>query len=208
MYADASCLAFVPQSARFMQSLPPRSGFGGKHQPERPSSCPCRKPEDSGNLHKNDATDSGRNERVCNIFRRRFSGLPSLPPPVVNGLRMASEATTPCFAPKYRKIGNRGIFATFPAGKPETSDFFATKYGGFAWKVRRFVPKKSDVFGHKTRHFMNLPTHFFSFLPRNPMNSTVIGMCLSHTIDNTGWQNNKIRSKIRSKRDAMPCQNF
>ena len=165
MYADASCLAFVPQSARFMQSLPPRSGFGGKHQPERPSSCPCRKPEDSGNLHKNDATDSGRNERVCNIFRRRFSGLPSLPPPVVNGLRMASEATTPCFAPKYRKIGNRGIFATFPAGKPETSDFFATKYGGFAWKVRRFVPKKSDVFGHKTRHFMNFPPHFFSFLP-------------------------------------------
>ena len=133
--------------------------------PVRAASAPSRNPEHPGNVHKNAATYSGRNARVCNIFRRRFSGLPSLPPPVVNGLRMASEATTPCFAPKYRKIGNRGIFAPFPAGKPETSDFFATKYGGFAWKVRRFVPKKSDVFGHKTRHFMNFPPHFFSFLP-------------------------------------------
>ena len=103
--------------------------------------------------------------RVCNISRCPFPDFSVLYGCVVNGLRMASEATTPCFAPKYRKIGNRGIFATFPAGKPETSDFFATKYGGFAWKVRRFVPKKSDVFGHKTRHFMNFPPHFFSFLP-------------------------------------------
>ena len=103
--------------------------------------------------------------RVCNISGCPFSDVSVLQDCVVNGLRMASEATTPCFAPKYRKIGNRGIFAPFAAGKPETSDFFATKYGGFAWKVRRFVPKKSDVFGHKTRHFMNFPPHFFSFLP-------------------------------------------
>ena len=103
--------------------------------------------------------------RVCNISRCPFPDFSVLYGCVVNGLRMASEATTPCFAPKYRKIGNRGIFAPFRAGKPETSDFFATKYGGFAWKVRRFVPKKSDVFGHKTRHFMNFPPHFFSFLP-------------------------------------------
>ena len=189
MYADASCLAFVPQSARFMQSLPPRSGFGGKPQPERPSSCPCRKPEGSGNLHKNDAPDSGRNERVCNIFRRRFSGVPSLPPPVVNGLRMGSEATTPCFAPKYRKIGNRGIFATFPAGKPETSDFFATKYGGFASKVRMFLSKKSDVFEPKygiLRHF--LPC-FFSFLPQNLMKSADIHTLRYYRIDNMRLQN-------------------
>ena len=30
--------------------------------------------------------------------------------------------------------------------KSKTSDFFDTKYGGFAPKVRRFLSKKSDVF--------------------------------------------------------------
>ena len=74
--------------------------------------------------------------------------------------------------PKYRKNEALDFYAQFrlfsagfPPGKVETSDFSTTKYGGFAEKVRRFVPKKSDVFGHKTRHFMNFPPHFFSFLP-------------------------------------------
>ena len=152
MYADASCLAFVPQSARFMQSLPPRSGFGGKPQPERPSSCPCRKPEDSGNLHKNDAPDSGRNERVCNIFRRRFSGLPSLPPPVVNGLRMASEATTPYLALKYRKIGKRGFPRIFrPENRkhrtslPQSTEVLHGKYGGLCPRSPMFLATKHGI---------------------------------------------------------------
>ena len=55
--------------------------------------------------------------------------------------------------PKYRKNEALDFYAQFrlfsagfPPGKVETSDFSTTKYGGFAQKVRRFVPKKSDVF--------------------------------------------------------------
>ena len=110
--------------------------------------------------------------QVCNIFHRLFFDVSCCPSRVVNGPRMASEATTPCLVLKYRKNEALDFYAQFrlfsagfPPGKVETSDFFATKYGGFAQKVRRFVPKKSDVFGHKTRHFMNFPPHFFSFLP-------------------------------------------
>ena len=122
----------------------------------------------------NHASDSEQPDECAIFSDARFPDASSLPNPVVNALRRASEATTPCFGPKYRKIGDRGIFAAFPAGKQETSDFFATKYGGFASKVRRFVPKKSDVFGPKTRHFFEFFAAFFSFLPRNPRNSTDI----------------------------------
>ena len=111
----------------------------------------------------NHASDSEQPDECAIFSDARFPDASSLPNPVVNALRRATEATTPSLGPKYRKIGNRGIFAAFPAGKPETSDFFATKYGGFASKVRRFVPKKSDVFGPKTRHFLNFSPHFLVF---------------------------------------------
>ena len=68
-------------------------------------------------------------ERVCNIFRHRFSVPFSIQTPAVKGLRRASEATTTCLVPKYCKIGEMGILAHFPTGKPKTSDFFATKHG-------------------------------------------------------------------------------
>ena len=51
----------------------------------------------------------------------------------------------------------------FLAGKQETSDFLATKYGGFALKVRRFVPKKSDVFDPTYGCFLIFSRYFFSF---------------------------------------------
>ena len=151
MYADASCLAFVPQSARFMQSLPPRSGFGGKPQPERPSSCPCRKPEDSGNLHKNDAPDSGRNERVCNIFRHRFSVPFSIQTPAVKGLRRASEATTTCLGSKYRKIGKEGNIGDFTAFSGRKTE----NIGLLCHKVRRFCIKSTEVCAQEVRCFLN-----------------------------------------------------
>ena len=98
--------------------------------------------------------------QVCNIFHRLFFDVSCCPSRVVNGPRMASEATTPCLVLKYRKNEALDFYAQFrlfsagfPPGKVETSDFSTTKYGGFAQKVRRFVPKKSDVFGPKTRHF-------------------------------------------------------
>ena len=91
--------------------------------------------------------------QVCNIFHRLFFDVSCCPSRVVNGPRMASEATTPCLVLKYRKNEALDFYAQFrlfsagfPPGKVETSDFSITKYGGFAQKVRRFVPKKSDVF--------------------------------------------------------------
>ena len=92
-------------------------------------------------------------KRLCNFFQCPFSNNFQFPDPVVNGPRRASEATTAYPASKYRKIGERGILATFPAGKHETSDFFATNYGCLPWKVRKFVPKKPDVFALKHGFF-------------------------------------------------------
>ena len=96
--------------------------------------------------------------QVCNIFHRLFFDVSCCPSRVVNGPRMASEATTPCLVLKYRKNEALDFYAQFrlfsagfPPGKVETSDFSITKYGGFAQKVRRFVPKKSDVFAKKVR---------------------------------------------------------
>ena len=41
--------------------------------------------------------------QVCNIFHRLFFDVSCCPSRVVNGPRMASEATTPCLVLKYRK---------------------------------------------------------------------------------------------------------
>ena len=100
----------------------------------------------------------------CAIFRR------GIPHPVSgiahyadNAPGRASEATSTIPAPKYRKNGASvfqrhicTVFRQFPAGKTKTSDFSGTNIRGFASKVRRFVPKKSDVsdaFSHLFRLF-------------------------------------------------------
>lgn len=93
------------------------------------------------------------NERVCNIFQLQLHRLFLLPTTFVNAPRRATEATEGTTAPKYCKIGEKGLFPAFSTGNAETSDFFDTKFRCFALKVRMFVPKKSDVF--------NLPAAFF-----------------------------------------------
>ena len=134
---------------------------------ELAQSLPCKEEEDEVNLlnhcHGEKTKDEiqgrkpclgfGATGRVCNIFRRPFPDASSLPNPVVNALRRATEATTPCFGPKYRKIGDRGIFAAFPAGKQETSDFFAKstevlhrKYGGLCPRSPMFLALKHGIF--------------------------------------------------------------
>ena len=62
------------------------------------------------------------------------------------------------FGPKYRKFGAVAFYGGFTvffhglaAGKVKTSDFFEAKFRCFASKVRRFMPKKSDVFAKKVR---------------------------------------------------------
>ena len=86
------------------------------------------------------------------------------PLPVIEGRdnapRRPSEATMTSYGPKYRKFGAVGFyggftvfFHGFAAGKVKTSDFFETKFRCFASKVRRFMPKKSDVFAKKSPHF-------------------------------------------------------
>ena len=146
--------------------------------------------------------------RVCNFFRRHFSYAFRFPDPVVNGLRRASEVTKPCLVLKYRKIRERRILASFPPGKPKTSDFFAQKYGCLAWKVRMFMLKSSDVFAPKQAYFARFLCCFGGFLPQNPMNPPKISALQSDRFDNTKWQNAKIPAKNHSKRDTMPCQNF
>ena len=155
---------------------------------ELAQSLPCKEEEDEVNLlnhcHGEKTKDEiqgrkpclgfGATGRVCNFFRRPFPDASSLPNPVVNALRRATEATTPCFGPKYRKIGDRGIFAAFPAGKQETSDFFAKstevlhrKYGGLCPRSPMFLALKHGI-------FFEFFAAFFSFLPRNPRNSADI----------------------------------
>ena len=84
------------------------------------------------------------------------------PLPVIEGRdnapRRLSEATMTSYGPKYRKFGAVGFyggftvfFHGFAAGIVKTSDFFEAKFRCFASKVRRFMPKKSDVFAKKVR---------------------------------------------------------
>ena len=68
--------------------------------------------------------------RVCNISGCPFSDVSALQDCVVNGLRMASEATTPYLALKYRKIGKRGFPRIF---RPENR------------KHRTSLPQSTDV---------------------------------------------------------------
>ena len=82
--------------------------------------------------------------RVCNISRCPFPDFSVLYGCVVNGLRMASEATTPYLALKYRKIGKRGFPRIF---RPENR------------KHRTSLPQSTEVLHQK----------YGCFCPRSPM---------------------------------------
>ena len=91
--------------------------------------------------------------QVCNIFHRLFFDVSCCPSRVVNGPRMASEATTPCLVLKYRKNEALDFYAQFrlfsagfPPGKVETSDFSITKYGGLCPRSPMFSSRYSAFF--------------------------------------------------------------
>ena len=96
---------------------------------------------------------------MCNIFQLQLHRLFLLPTTVVNAPRRATEATEGITAPKYCKIGEKGLFPAFSTGNVETSDFFDAKCRCFAPKVRMFMLEKSDVF--------TLPNRIFHALFRN-----------------------------------------
>ena len=107
----------------------------------------------------NHASDSEQPDECAIFSDARFPDASSLPNPVVNALRRATEATEGITAPKYCKIGEKGLFPAFSTGNAETSDFFDTKFRCFALKVRMFMLEKSDVF--------TLPNRIFHALFRN-----------------------------------------
>ena len=85
--------------------------------------------------------------KECAIFSGvRFSGVCTPATLVVNGLRRASEATTPCLVPKYRKIGKRGFLCHFRAEKrkhrtslPQSTDVLPWKYGCLCQRSPMFL---------------------------------------------------------------------
>ena len=102
--------------------------------------------------HKN-SFGNGKNGRVCNIFQQPFSVGFGLPNAVVNGLRMASEATTPCLVLKYCKIGKRGFSRAFRPEKrkhrtslPQTTDVSLQKYGCLCPRSPMFLNQKHGIF--------------------------------------------------------------
>ena len=100
----------------------------------------------------------------CAIFYQRpFSTAFTYLNRVFNGLRRGSKAITPCLVLKYCKFGELGFLRHFWVGKPETSDFFNTKFRCFALKVRMFFSKKSDVFDIKHGIFYFFLRAFFNF---------------------------------------------
>ena len=133
--------------------------------------------------------------QVCNIFHRLFFDVSCCPSRVVNGPRMASEATTPCLVLKYRKNEALDFYAQFrlfsagfPPGKVETSDFFGQKHGGFTSKVRMFVAKKSDVLRRKHGHFSIFLPSFLHFLRSKQSDYPVSSVTRHHQIVYYRWQ--------------------
>ena len=91
--------------------------------------------------------------RVCNISGCPFSDVSALQDCVVNGLRMASEATTPYLALKYRKIGKRGFPRIFrPENRkhrtslPQSTEVLHQKYGGLCPRSPMFSSRYSAFF--------------------------------------------------------------
>ena len=91
--------------------------------------------------------------RVCNISRCPFPDFSVLYGCVVNGLRMASEATTPCLVLKYRKIGKRGFSRAFRPEKrkhrtslPQSTDVSHQKYGCLCPRSPMFLNQEHGFF--------------------------------------------------------------
>ena len=101
----------------------------------------------------NHASDSEQPDECAIFSDARFPDASSLPNPVVNALRRASEATTPCFGPKYRKIGDRGILRHFrPENRkhrtslPQSTEVLHQKYGGLCPRSPMFLALKHGIF--------------------------------------------------------------
>ena len=101
--------------------------------------------------------------RVCNISGCPFSDVSALQDCVVNGLRMASEATTPYLALKYRKIGKRGFPRIFrPENRkhrtslPQSTEVLHRKYGGLCPRSPMFLALKHGIFLNLSRNFVKI----------------------------------------------------
>ncbi len=88
---------------------------------------------------------------------------PALPNHFVNGLRMASEATTPCLVLKYRKIGKRGFSRAFRSEKrkhrtslPQSTDVSLQKYGCLCPRSPMFLNQKHGIFQTFCRIFRRI----------------------------------------------------
>ena len=99
--------------------------------------------------------------RVCNISRCPFPDFSVLYGCVVYGLRMASEATTPHLALKYRKIGDRGILRHFrPENRkhrtslPQSTEVLHQKYGCFCPRSPMFLNQNTAFYGTFCRVFL------------------------------------------------------
>ena len=99
--------------------------------------------------------------RVCNISRCPFPDFSVLYGCVVNGLRMASEATTPYLALKYRKIGKRGFPRIFrPENRkhrtslPQSTEVLHQKYGCFCPRSPMFLNQNTAFYGTFCRVFL------------------------------------------------------
>ena len=94
---------------------------------------------------------------MCNFFQRLFTVKFSLHNPIVNALRMASEATTTCLGSKYRKIGKEGNIGAFygifrPENRkhrtflPQSTEVLHQKYGGLCPRSPMFLALKHGIF--------------------------------------------------------------
>ena len=99
--------------------------------------------------------------RVCNISGCPFSDVSALQDCVVNGLRMASEATTPYLALKYRKIGKRGFPRIFrPENRkhrtslPQSTEVLHQKDGCFCPRSPMFLNQNTAFYGTFCRVFL------------------------------------------------------
>ena len=109
----------------------------------------------------NHASDSEQPDECAIFSDARFPDASSLPNPVVNALRRASEATTPCFGPKYRKIGDRGILRHFrPENRkhrtslPQSTEVLHQKYGCFCPRSPMFLNQNTAFYGTFCRVFL------------------------------------------------------
>lgn len=136
--------------------------------------------------------DSWKPDECAIFYQRPFSTAFTYLNQVFNGLRRGSKAITPCLVLKYCKFGEIGFLRHFWVGKPETSDFFNTKFRCFALKVRMFFSKKSDVSDINHGIFYFFLRAFFNFFRinwKNQQKSVPIDSWKLTTTDSKVWNN-------------------